>query len=31
MMKDFDKNMRKAVATKKEGYNFKFLVYNGKE
>jgi len=31
MRKDFRKNMLKAVATKKEGYNFKFMVYTGKD
>ena len=29
MNKDFEKNMRKAVATKREGYNFKFMVFGG--
>lgn len=28
MRKDFDKNNRKAVATKNLGYNFKFMVYS---
>jgi len=26
MLKDFEKNQRKAVATKKNGYNFKFMI-----
>ena len=29
MLKDFEKNQRKAVATKKNGYNFKFMIYEG--
>lgn len=29
MLKDFEKNQRKAVATKQCGYNFKFMVYGG--
>ena len=29
MLKDFEKNQRKAVATKENGYNFKFMIYEG--
>ena len=30
MEKDYDKNMRKEVATKEAGYDFRFMIYDGK-